>query len=1042
MPDYLFRGTLSDLDPDLDELSKLEAERQFRKLILIPSESTAPMAVREALASPFQNIYAEGYPSKAMLGLMEDELHDCEIILAHYRRYSDRRYYKGVEYVNIIEALTQRRAAAAFAANGISAEGIFVNVQPLSGAPANNAVYHALVKPGETVMGMNLMHGGHLTHGSPVNRSGKLYNIVSYGVDKESEKIDFEHVMQLAEQHQPKMIIAGFSSYPWCVKWEKFREIADSCGAILLADIAHVAGLIATGEYPSPVGIADVITLTTHKSLCGPRGGAILTTSPRLSRLIDRAVFPGEQGGPHINNMMAQAVAFKLARTDQFKQLQVQIKANCVALTDALASSGLRIPYGGTDTHMANIDVSTIRGKDGSHLSGDQAARILDLAGIVMNRNTIPGDTSALNPSGLRFGTPWITQRGFREDECVQLAGLISRILHACRPFSIAKRRGRAMRSKIDFDVLNETRMQTRDLAQSLGIDYVASTSGYPHFYYLDDKQPATPFAIIEIEGVRAADYMRWLTKVRSDRMEPGSRVHTTLMLPDRSTKVILQLDKKSDGWSIMLPSDDFPVVIMWLRDLSDGFVVFDPEDDQRKFPGPIVVRLKGGLDKLPDGAIEAQVNEKPWYLGMREQSAEALPEFAWSAEPARDLRRTNLHQTHLDLGAKMVHFAGWDMPVWYSSVWEEHKVTRTKAGLFDVSHMGVYQVEGSSACRFLDSVTTNDIASLEMGESLYAQFLDPSAAVLDDLMVYRRANESYLVVANASNDDRNWEWLNAVREGKVRVENRQPSAHAFGLDCQLRNLRDPEEGADMRVDLAIQGPMSRDILIALGSDPTTLEQLRRLKWAGVMEGVFGGINLVLSRTGYTGERVAYELFVHPKDSTDLWNLLLEIGDPFGLKPIGLGARDSLRTEAGLPLYGQEMAGEMKLGVGDAGFASFVKTYKPWFIGRHAFLQQEKKREAQVARFRFNDKGVRMAHYGDPVVNRRGQVIGKVTSCAVDLDGYLLGQAYLKKKYSAQGTAIGVFQSASDRGGKAPATLAVGDRVSIPTPATILSRFP
>ena len=1042
MPDYLFRGTLSDLDPDLDELSKLEAERQFKKLILIPSESTAPMAVREALASPFQNIYAEGYPSKDMLGLAEDELLDYETNLAHHRRYSDRRYYKGVEYVNIIEALTQRRAAEAFAANDIPAQEIYVNVQPLSGAPANNAVYHALVKPGETVMGLNLLHGGHLTHGSPANRSGKLYNIVSYGVSRESERIDFEQVRQLAEQHQPKLIIAGFSSYPWCVKWKKFREIADSCGAILLADIAHVAGLVAAGEYPSPVGIADVITFTTHKSLCGPRGAAILTTSPRLSRLIDRAVFPGEQGGPHINNMMAQAVAFKLARTEQFKQLQVQIKANCVALTDALASSGFRIPYGGTDTHMANLDISAIKGRDGSPLSGDQAARILDLAGIVMNRNTIPGDTSALNPSGLRYGTPWLTQRGFREEQCVQLAGLITRLLHACIPFSIAKRRGRGLRSKVNFDVLNETRMQARDLAQSLGIDYVPSTSGYPHFYYLDDKQPADPFAIIEIEGLHAADYMRWLTSIRSDRMQPGSSVRTKLVLPGRSSDVILKRNKNSDGWSIILPSDDVPIVMMWLRDLSDGFVAFDPEDYQRKFPGPIVVRLGGGLDKLPDGEFDAQGNKKAWYLGVSEQAAEGLPEFAWSEEQAGDLRRTELNQAHLELGAKMVPFAGWDMPVWYSSVLEEHKATRTNAGLFDVSHMGVYQVEGPSACRFLDSVTTNDIASMAVGESLYAQFLDRNAAVLDDLMVYRRANETYLVVANASNDDKNWAWLNAVREGKVRVDNQQSAAHAFGLNCQIRNLRDPNAGAEMLVDLALQGPLSRDILIALGSDPTTLEQLRRLKWAGVMQGVFGGIDLVLSRTGYTGERVAYELFVHPKDSANLWRLLLEIGEPFGIMPIGLGARDSLRNEAGLPLYGQEMAGEMNLGVGDAGFASFVKTYKPWFIGRQAFLQQEEKRDAQVARFRFNDKGVRVAHYGDPVVNKRGQVIGNVTSCAVDQEGYLLGQAYLKKKYIAKGTPIAVFQSASGQAGKAPAELAFGDRVSIPTPATVLSRFP
>ena len=244
-----------------------------------------------------------------------------------------------------------------------------------------------------------------------------------------------------------------------------------------------------------------------------------------------------------------------------------------------------------------------------------------------------------------------------------------------------------------------------------------------------------------------------------------------------------------------------------------------------------------------------------------------------------------------------------------------------------------------------------------------------------------------------------------------------------------------------MRVDLALQGPRSREILLALGCDEQTAARLRALKWAGVMEGVFGGFDLVVSRTGYTGERVAYELFVHPARSVELWNRLLEVGQPLGLKPIGLGARDSLRTEAGLPLYGHEMAGEKDLGVGDAGFAAYVKTYKPWFIGRQAFLDQEAARKGEVVRFRFNDRGVRMAHYGDPVVDRRGRVIGFVTSCAVDQEGYLLGQAYLLKPYLQPGTAIAVFQGAPKWAGKPPADLQLGDRVATPTPATVLPRF-
>jgi glycine hydroxymethyltransferase len=270
MSDFFFRGSLAEIDPSVYELTRLEEERQFRKLILIPSESSAPLAVREAMGSAFQNIYAEGYPDEDTRWMQEQEILDYDDRLAHYRRYSDPRYYKGVEYADAAEALARRRCAETFATNGVSADDLYVNVQALSGAPANNAVYHALVEPGSTILGMDLLHGGHLSHGSPVNRSGKYYNAVHYTVDPQTEKIDYAQVEELARQHKPRFIIAGYSSYPWAVDWEKFRAIADATGALLFADIAHVAGLVAGGVYPSPVGYADVITFTTHKSLCGP----------------------------------------------------------------------------------------------------------------------------------------------------------------------------------------------------------------------------------------------------------------------------------------------------------------------------------------------------------------------------------------------------------------------------------------------------------------------------------------------------------------------------------------------------------------------------------------------------------------------------------------------------------------------------------------------------------------------------------------------------------------------------------------------------
>jgi glycine hydroxymethyltransferase len=393
-------------------------------------------------------------------------------------------------------------------------------------------------------------------------------------------------------------------------------------------------------------------------------------------------------------------------------------------------------------------------------------------------------------------------------------------------------------------------------------------------------------------------------------------------------------------------------------------------------------------------------------------------------------------------MGAKLVPFAGWEMPVWYSSVVEEHMATRKAAGLFDVSHMGVFQAEGQDAVIFLDSVCANDVAALAIGESCYTHFLDPSSNVIDDTLVYRRSAEKYLVVVNASNDDKDWTWLNAVLNGQVLVDQTTSWVRAFGRSCNLRNLRDPKAGADMRVDIALQGPKSREILLALGCDAPTKKRILSLKRTELCEAIVGDFDLVVSRTGYTGEKIAFELFVHPEKAVGLWNAILKAGESLGIKACGLGARDSLRTEAGLPLYGHEMGGELNLGVAEAGFGSYVKIYKPWFIGRQAFIERGKGRQSEVTRFRFNEKGVRMAHLNDPVLDNKGKVIGVVTSCAIGTDGYLSGQAYIEQKYLTEGTQVSIYQSASANAAKPPADLHTGEKVSLPTSATILSRFP
>ncbi|MBN1148476.1 MAG: serine hydroxymethyltransferase [Anaerolineales bacterium] len=1043
MADFLFRGSLSDLDPDVFKLTQIEAERQVRRLILIPSESQAPLAVREALSSAFQNIYAEGYPDEDTRDMSEAQILDYKSRLAFYRRYADPRYYKGVEYADVAEALARQRCAQAFAANGVSSEQIFVNVQPLSGAPANNAVYHALINPGDTMMGMNLLHGGHLSHGSSANRSGKYYNAVHYTVQPETGQVDYDQIEALAREHKPKFVIAGYSSYPWTIDWARFREIADSVGAYLFADIAHVAGLVAAGVYPSPVGYADVITFTTHKSLCGPRGACILTTDRALARKIDRAVFPGEQGGPHVNVFVAMALAFKLAKTEQFKALQEQIVKNCVVFTARLKEHGFGIAFGGTNTHLMNLDCSSIQGLDGATLSGDQAARILDVAGIVVNRNTIPGDRSASDPSGIRMGTPWVTQRGFKEGEMVALADIISDLFKATTPFSLDGGKDKQRRAKVDFTALENAKMAVRDLALNAGMDFEPGRHGYPHFYYMDDHISGD-WAVFEIGGMRAREFLHLALSSDIESLEPGRSQATRLYTPQGDIDGALTC-VQSHLFYLGLPRRKAGLGAAWLRDLSDGYVACD-EDPLRKLPGPVWVSAVDVAPAiLPEG--EALAASKPYFVNAPHGSGAALPYFTWK-EPESDLRRTPIFELHKQLGAKIIPFAGWEMPVWYTSVIDEHLAVRRAAGVFDVAHMGVYQVEGVDAAIFLDCVVGNDVGGLEVGESCYTHFLDPDANVIDDLLVYRRGAEKFLIVVNAANDDKDWAWLNAVKDGTVRVSKARPWARSFGRNVKLRNLRDVKEGGEMRVDIALQGPRSRDILLSLGVDAETRARIVALKRTHLCDAVVGGFDLVVSCTGYTGEKMAFELFVHPGRCVELFRALLEKGEPFGLKPVGLAARDSLRTEAGLPLYGHEMGvgsgkmGEGDLGVAEAGFGSYVKLYKPWFIGRRAYMAREKALRGIVVRFRFSEKGVRMAHSGDPVLDHRGRVAGWVTSCAVDQDGLLTGQAYVDLKSAGEGESIYIYQSAPQQAGKAPANLALGDRSIIPTPAIVLSRFP
>ena len=379
------------VDPEIQKAIDQELSRQREKLEMIASENIVSTAVMQAQGSILTNKYAEGYPGK--------------------------RYYGGCEYVDIVEQLAIDRAKKLFGAE-------YANVQPHSGAQANTAVYFALLQPGDTILGMNLTDGGHLTHGSSVNISGKYFKIIPYGVDKETERIDYDELERLAKEHQPKLIVGGASAYSRVIDFERMAQIAKSVGAYLMIDMAHIAGLVAAGLHPTPVPYADVVTTTTHKTLRGPRGGLILCRDAEFGKQFNKAIFPGIQGGPLMHVVAAKAVAFKEALSDEFKVYQQQVLDNAKALADELVKKGFRIVSGGTDNHLMLVDLRS------KNITGKEAQFLLDEIGITANRNTIPFEPlSPFVTSGIRLGTPALTTRGLKEEDIREVADIIADVI-------------------------------------------------------------------------------------------------------------------------------------------------------------------------------------------------------------------------------------------------------------------------------------------------------------------------------------------------------------------------------------------------------------------------------------------------------------------------------------------------------------------------------------------------------------------------------------------------------------------------------------
>ena len=1150
---FLFDEDLYRVDPFIADIIRLEETRQTNRISLMAASSICPRAVLIAQASVFSNIDAEGYPPKRMSSTSIDLLMQVDEQIAYHRRYGDSRSNKGTELANIVEVLAQKRIAALFATDwashsdlSISAEQIYANVQCPTGSIANNAVYNALLRPGDAILSLRLTHGGHLTHGSELHTSGKMYKSFFYEVDPETGRLDYEKIHRLAMTHKPRLIIGGASSYPWDIEWRKLREIADSLSGrtYVLADISHPAGLVAAGLFPNPIGYADVVTFTTYKTLCGPRGAVILTTDPEIANAIDRVVFPGQQGAPILQQIVGIAVAAKLARTPEFKRLQRTILDNARYLADTFSNLGVKVAFGGTNSHIVILDLKGVH----PYLKSSLSVRILDTVGIVCNSNIIPGDTIPALARGLRLGTTWISQMGFTKPEIRECAEIIRDVLFSIKPFYYQGLTREIPGGKIPADVLRSARSRVVRVLESVG-NQTGCTSTVvqnpaviskpndqgevfktlvplaPDQVYLEDLSEKLIFLEIVGERDRVTAFLQEVTSVHVNDL-PIDQARPSLILYPNG-KVMSEVIVLNEGINDLIRQNYLLIcnkeqgyqLAEWMKFLSDGYVEFDSFDIFKKIEGPVVVHgpvlfcdltdmelhrnghlafamfgrnardlLERHLScKLRDGPFavtrvdtlngwvrvlytdysngtsafeilgtgheietlwnvlttESSVSllknnsfgsqsqqlekdgivcevryhhehllspSKPYFLGrprvINHFSKKEKPHFIFSDPRSEGDDRPALYDWHVSQGARLARFAGWLMPLWYSSARTEHRAVRTTAGLSDLSHMGILRFTGARACRFLDLVLTNYVPRLESGRSHYTFVLKPDGSVLDDCILYRLGTDDFMLVLNAANSQRVKDWFEGVASKRYAIDPYDPAIEV-DADCQIVDLKTNDDGGQKRIILALQGPASLSILKGVAGDPDEAKYLGALKRGEIRPFILGGIDTLVARTGYTGEPFGYEIFVHPNSALHLWESLLQVGKQFDLVPVGLAARDSLRTEAGFALFGHELAGPHRITPIEAGYGAFVKMHKPFFIGRQGLLKSMRESNRWIIRFGVETKFRRPIRTGDIVASKDGTHIGYVTSCAY-LDNHQIGLAIVDRDLEI-GTRFDIF---------------------------------
>lgn len=1044
---FLFEGTLDDVDPAIARVTAFEEARQVAKLIMIASESAAPTAVREALATVFTDLYAEGYPAARMSHESEDLLADVPYQTAYHERYSDRRYYKGTEFADIVEALAQDRIRGLFAPNryaannsSIGPDQIQANVQPLSGANANTAVYLGLLQPGDTIMGLNLAHGGHLSHGSPVNISGKLFKVISYGVDPATGRIDYDEAERLALEHNPRMLVAGASAYPWFIDFARLRRICDALPrkAYLLADVSHPSGLVVAGLFPNPVGIADVTTFTTHKTLIGPRAAVILTTNEALARRIDRAVFPGLQGGPHINTIAALAVAFKIAQTPEFNELQATIVKNAVALAETLERRGLTIGYGGTETHLLMVDLRTIVTESRVPLNGDVAARILDLAGIVCNKNTIAGDLSANYPGGIRLGTPWISQRGLTPADMATLGGVIADVIHGIRTFSYFDQDDSAARGKISAAVLKASQAAIADLIARRAVGPNRPDGSL-------ERYSPTPIAIddrpvLEVSGRRARAFLDQASTADIVSLAEGEAVAADFLDGDGSQLAsagIVRLRPDHFGlerYAIAIDAARLSDLEWWLGALSSGLVLFDDSDPWAKIDGPVAVKTRSETLSLTEESALRGAGVGPsstdltkvYFVGQRALARQsvsvasrptyvaAAPASIPQSSPINDGSRASTESTP----------DGWTMPRAYGDPVSELKALREGAGLVDETSLGVTEIAGPDARRFLDLITTNDLSFLGVGGAQYTFLLDPDGEIITDGILYRPTLDHFWLTTAPALTSRATTWLAAAVSGSYLVDCDLPS-RTLPSQVALRSLRDAP-GEDARVVLGLAGPNALAALRLVADTAEDRRKLGRIRRFNLGSIRLSGTTVTVSRTGHTGGTNGYEIFVSPIRALPLWNAIMAKGTELGIHPVGWDAWRTAGIVAGLPFAGHEVSGSVDLSPVQAGFGREVQAHKPYFVGRRSLLDQPYPPASEIVRFKYQGIDGQAPNDGASIVGDGGDSIGTVTSVA-PMASEPFGLGVVRRSVITAGTRL---------------TFATAGQATVVASGEVLSRFP